>query len=310
MKFKKILLVGYDGGELEEKYWERIDAICNEKVMLLSDDSSVDGHLKDADCLLVRLGAKVGKDIIDKAPNLKYIGMLGTGYGGIDSGYAVSKNVAVCNIADYATEGVVEFTFGAILEHLRELERGKKQARDGDYSESTFTGTEIKGKNFGVIGLGNIGRRTAEIAKGFGAKVNYWSQNKKEGFNYQEIDDLLKNSDIITLNLALTPDTEGFINKNRIQMIKKGALMVNPSPMELVDIEALVARLGQDNMSFILDHSDEMTKEQLSKLKPFKNCIIYPPIAYTTNEATELKKGIFVGNLENFLKGSPTNKIN
>ena len=93
-------------------------------------------------------------------------------------------------------------------------------------------------------------------------------------------------------------------------MVKKGALVVNPSPMELVDLDALVARLGENDLIFILDHSDEMTGEQLAKLKPFKNCIIYPPIAYTTHEATELKKGVFVGNLENYLEKEPTNKVN
>lgn len=309
-KFKKIILRDYNGKEFDKKYWEEIDALAEERVILSADDPAFGDNLKDADCLLVKLGSKVDKDLINKTPNLKFIGMFGTGVGGIDTVYATSKNIAVCNIANYATEGVAEFTFGVILEHLRELERGKQQAKDGDYSESSFTGTEIKGKIFGVIGLGNIGRRTAEIAKGFGAKVNYWSQNKKKGFNYQEIDDLLKNSDIITLNLALTPDTEGFLNKKHIQIIKKDALLVNPSPMELIDFGALISRLKQGDMSFILDHSDEMTEEQLAKLKPFNNCVIYPPIAYTTREATELKKGIFVGNLKNFLKGTPTNKVN
>jgi len=310
MKFNKILLVGYNGNELDDAYWKRIDALTKEKAFIPADDSKLNDQLKHADAVLVKLGGKVSKEMIDSAPNLKYIGMLGTGFGGIDVGYASSKKITICNIADYATEGVAEFTFGVILNYLRELERGKNQAKDGDYSEATFTGTEIKGKNFGVIGLGNIGKRTAALAQVFGAKVSYWSKNKKEGFEYQEIENLLKTSDIITLNLALTQDTKGFLNKERLQLIKKGALLVNPSPMELVDVDALMVRLKQGNISFILDHSDEMTEEQLAKLKSFENCVVYPPIAYTTKEATQLKKGIFVGNLENFLKGKPTNKVN
>lgn len=310
MKFKKILLLGYSGSELEQEYWDRINALTDEMVMLSVDDSQVRENLTDTDCLLVKLGAKVTKEIIDQAPNLKYIGMLGTGVGGIDLEYASGKNITVCNIANYATEGVAEFTFGVILASYRELFRGLQQAKENNYSESSFTGTEIKGKKFGVIGLGNIGRRTAELARAFGADVCYWSPNKKDGFDYVEVEDLLKNSDIITLNLALTPDTENFLSAERIQMIREGAVVVNPSPMELVDLGALVARLEQGDLTFILDHSDEMNEEQLAKLKPFKNCIIYPPIAYTTKEATELKKGIFVGNLENYLEGSPTNKVN
>jgi phosphoglycerate dehydrogenase-like enzyme len=80
--------------------------------------------------------------------------------------------------------------------------------------------------------------------------------------------------------------------------------------MEIVDLEAIVERLKRNEISFILDHSDEMTTEQLTMLKPYKNCVIYPPIAYTTNEATALKKGIFISNLVNFLKNTPTNKVN
>ncbi len=279
------------------------------------NDLSLKEELKHADCLLVKLGAKVGKDILDFAPDLKYIGMLGTGVGGIDLHYASKKNVTVCNIADYATEGVCEFTFGAILEYLRELERAKVQARTGNYSEATFTGSEIKGKNFGVIGLGHIGMRTALLASSFGAHVQYWSRNRskeaeKKGITFQDLEYILQHSDILTINLALNSETNGFLHEQHIQRIKKGALVINPSPMELIHFDTLVSRLQQGDMSFILDHSDEMTEAQLHALKPFNNCVIYPPIAYTTKEATALKKDIFVSNLENFLHNTPTNKVN
>jgi len=316
MKFKKTLLLNYTGKELEKAYWDRVDKLCDEKIILAADNPSLSQQLKNTDCLLVKLGAKVGKEIIDQAPQLKYIGMLGTGVGGIDLAFAKKKKITVCNITDYATEGVTEFTFGIIIDYLREMDRAKQQARKADYSEATFfTGAEIKGKNFGVIGLGHIGGRVAEIAKAFGANVSYWSRNRKKnyektGIKYKTINDLLKSSEIITLNLALGPQTNNFLNKERVKLIKKGALLVNTSPMELIDLKALVARLKNKNLSFILDHSDEMTKEQLDLVKPYKNCVIYPPLGYTTQEATALKKGIFVGNLENFLKAKATNKVN
>jgi phosphoglycerate dehydrogenase-like enzyme len=315
MKFKNIVCLGYSGKEMEEGYWKKIDAITEKRVLVLVDDAAIDEHLRDADCLLIKLGAKVSQDMINKAPNLKYIGMYGTGVGGVDLAYAASRGITVCNIADYATEGVAEFTFGAILEYFRELERAKTQAQSGDYSEATFAGTEIKNKKFGIIGLGHIGRRTAEIALGFGAEVSYWSKNRKadaeaKGIHYAELKELLSTSDIISLNLTLNPETNGMISRELVQSIKKGALLVNPSPMELLDLGAVVEKLQANEMSFILDHSDEMTTEQLATLKPYKNCVIYPPIAYTTKEATALKKDIFVGNLENFLKGEPTNKVN
>jgi len=313
-KFKKIVLMNYTGKELAEPYWDELKQLCEESVRLKADDANFSQQLKDADCLLVKLGAKVGRDYIDAAPQLKYIGMLGTGYGGIDAVYAASKNISVCNLY-YATEGVAEFAFATILEYLRELERAKQQARQGDYSEATFTGTELKGKTFGIIGLGKIGARIAEIARGFGANVCYWSRKRKPDYEsmsikFLEIDEVLHNSNFVSLNLAYNPDTANFLNAKRIQTIKKGAMLINLSPMELVDLNTLVERLKKKELSFILDHSDEMTAEQLDLLKPYDNCVIYPPIAYTTTAATDLKQGIFINNLKNYLAGSPTNKVN
>jgi D-3-phosphoglycerate dehydrogenase len=240
--------------------------------------------------------------------------MLGTGYGGIDTAYAASKGITVTNVAGYATEGVAEFAFGILIEHLRDIAKAKQQAKAGDYSDN-FTGSEIKAKKFGVIGLGHIGRRTAEFAKAFGAEVSYWSRKRKEdaeasGISYCDVEKLLSESDIITLNLSLNPETEGFLNSDRIKAIKTGAIIINPSPMELVDFEALVIRLEKSDMTFMLDHSDEVTPEQLEKLKPFDNCIIYPPIAYLTKEANQLRKRIYIDNLKYFLEDKPTNKVN
>ena len=93
-------------------------------------------------------------------------------------------------------------------------------------------------------------------------------------------------------------------------MIKVGAIVINTAPMELVDIAALEKRLKKDNLTFILDHSDELGPTVAKRLSKFDNCILYPPIAYTTKEATNLKQQIFVANLKNFLKGKPTNRVN
>ena len=316
MKFKKILMIGFNKDDLAQEYWGRIKNITGELVMLPKDSSDILTHLSATDCLLVKLGATIDKETMDNAPNLKYIGMFGTGYGRIDTEYAASKGIIACNIAGYSNEAVAEFAFAIILEHIRALERGKKQAREGNYSESSFFNVyEIKSKKFGVIGLGKIGSRIAEIALGFGADVRYWSRARKEeyeakGIKHQDIDSVLKESDFLSLNLTQNKETENFLNEERIQKIKLGAVVINLAPMELVDIDSLANRLGKNDIIFILDHSDEMTPEQLNRLKKYKNCIIYPPIAYTTKEATFEKQKMFVANLENFLKGSTTNKVN
>lgn len=316
VKFNKVLMIGFEKSNLEQDYWNRINNITEELTMLSKDSSDILNHLSTADCLLVKLGATVNKETMDNAPNLKYIGMFGTGYGRIDTEHATKKGITVCNVAGYSTESVAEFAFGIILEHIRELERGKKQAREGNYSESSFFNVyEIKDKKFGVIGLGKIGSRIAEIALDFGADVRYWSRTRKKeyevkGIKYQEIENILADCDFISLNLMLNKDTEGFLNDERMQKIKPDAVIINLAPMELVDIDALSNRLEKSGLTFILDHSDEMTPEQLKQLTKYKNCIIYPPIAYTTKEATLEKQRMFVNNLENFLKGTPTNKVN
>lgn len=309
-------MIGIEKENLEQEYWSRLNNIAEELVALPKNSSDASKHLSSADCLLVNLGATVNKETIDKAPNLKYIGMFGTGYGKIDTQYASNKGIIVCNIAGYSTEAVAEFAFAIILEHIRDLDRGKKQAKEENYSESGFFNVyEIKDKKFGVIGLGKIGGRIAEIASCFGADVRYWSRTRKKdyetkGIKYQEIESVLADCDFISLNLMLNKDTENFLNSSRIQKIKSGAVVINLAPMELVDIDALANRLEKNGIIFILDHSDEMTPEQLKQLAKYKNCIIYPPITYTTKEATSEKQEMFINNLENFLQGKPTNKVN
>ena len=256
------------------------------------------------------------KTLIDSMPHLKYIGVLGTAFGRIDTTYAAKRDITVCNIAGYSTESVAEFVFAALLEYIREITRAKTQAQTGNFSEASYTGTEIKEKTFGVIGLGHIGRRVAEIAAcGFGANVLYWSHKRKKdaeksGVQYIEINKLLQTSDIVSLHMSFNPKTKGFLNEKRIGMIKPGVIVINTAPMELVDVAALEKRLKKGDITFVLDHSDELDPKDAKRLAKYKNCILYPPIGYTTREATNLKQNIFVSNLENFLKGKPTNKVN
>lgn len=313
--FHKALFLNFELGNLNPEYWRRIDKITKDKVLLKIDSPELNQQLATADGLLLKLGMGADKALIDRMPKLKYIGMFGTGYGRINAAYAKKKGVTVCNIAGYATEGVAEFVFAALLEHLREISRAEIQAAHGDYSEATYTGTEIKGKTFGVIGLGRIGRRVAELGSmGFDAHVLYWSHKRKKdaekvGIRYAEVDELLKNSDIISIHLSFNPETQGFFDAKHIGMIKPGAVVINTAPMELIDIEALEKRLKKNDITFILDHSDELDPSVAKRLLKFNNGILFPPIAYTTKEATNLKQEIFVSNLENFLRGKPTNKV-
>lgn len=304
-KFKKVLVTGFDKSNLDKNVWASINKLT---------DTIVFKPSKDVDCLFSRFN-KVDKELIDNFPNLKYIGLLATGTGTVDLIYARRKGVVVCNIPGYATESVAEWVFGLILEHLRDLERAKQVAKKRDFTGDGFSATEIMGKKFGIIGLGRIGKRVAKIAQGFGAQVSYWSRNRKkdaekEGIKYKSIDDLVKTSDFISLHALTTRDTEGILDAKRLNSVKSGAVIVNVCGMEQVDIPALEKRLAKGDITFTLDHSDEMDPKDVEKLSQYKNCIIYPPIGYVTKEGRVLKQDIFVSNLENFLKGKPTNKVN
>lgn len=308
-------MIGIDESKLDSNYWKKLDTLADERIYLPKDNSEIKKHLADTDCLLVNFGVNVSSDDINAAPNLKYIGTLSIAFNKVDISYAKSKGIPVCNLAGYCTESVAEFVLATILEELRDLEKAKKTAKGKDYSGDGFSATEIQNNVFGILGLGRIGSRVAEIALGFGADVRYWSRNRKiefekDGIKYQDADGLIAESDILSLNFALTKDTENFLNEQRIGSLKKGSIIINTCPMELVNIDALVKRLENDDITFILDHSDEMTTDDLEKLSKYKNCIIYPPIAYVSKEARIAKQEIFIENIENFLKGVPTNKVN
>ncbi|MBI2545192.1 MAG: hypothetical protein HYW22_01160 [Candidatus Aenigmarchaeota archaeon] len=315
MTFNKILLVNIKETDLDKKYWDKIDSVSKKKVFLPKDSPQIIQELKDTDCLLVGFAIPVTKEHIDSAPNLKYIGTLAVAYHKIDIQYAKKKGIPVTNIAGYCTESVAEFIITAILNEIRQLDEGKERSRNKNYDFVGMSASEIKGKVFGIFGLGNIGTRTAELAQGFGADVRYWNRTRKKdyeakGIKYEDKSVLLKNADFISINFAHTPETDKFLDEDAFSKIKSGAIVVNTVPMETTDLVALENRLKKNDMIFILDHSDEMKQEELNILHKYKNCIIYPPIAFISKEARVNKQNLFVENIENFLKGKPTNVVN
>jgi glycerate dehydrogenase len=315
VKFKKIVMLSYSQSDFSEQAYRRLEPVCEKNRVLSENSPEVTLHLAEADCLLVETGIAVDKTMINAAPNLKYIGVFGTGCGRIDVKYSASRGITVCNTPGYSTEGVAEFAFGLILEHIREIERAKSQARGGNYSGFGYRGHEIKNKKFGVIGLGQIGRRIAEIAsEGFGADVSYWSRNRKPdaektGIRYADISAVLNSSDFLSINLTHVPATEKLINVDRINLIKPGAVVVHLAPIEVIDLDELEKRLKLDDITFILDHSDELSPEQAARLARYRNCVMYPSIACITQEARQTKLGLLIENVENYLNGKPSNMV-
>ena len=317
MKFKKILVVGISEKSLDSNYWQKIKKLTENLIFLKEDSKDLQKQLQMDDCLLVYFNG-VDKKMIDSAPNLKYIGALATGVGKIDSEYAKKKDIIISNIPGYATESVAELVFAVILENIREIARAKKESKEGNRDESGFKATEIKGKTFGVLGLGNIGLRVAEIAaNGFGANVLYWSRNRKkevenDHIKYEDLDRLIPRCDFLSIHFALNPETENILNAKRIAKIKKGAILVNTAPHELLDIRALEKRLKSGDITYIFDHTDlgDISEQDLKRLQRYDNVISYPVLGYISKEARERKQEIFFNNIEAFLKGKPQNIVN
>lgn len=296
-KFQKILVTGFSRENLAEETWAKIGKLTDK--IIFEPEPNID-------CLFCRFN-KIDKPLIASLSDLRYIGLLATGTGTVDLEYARKKNITVCNVPGYATESVAEWVFALILEHLRSLEKAKQTARANDFSGDGFSATEIKGKKFGIIGLGRIGLRVAQIAQAFGANTVYWSRHKKSGFKYESLDTLVKTSDFISLHALTLKDTYEILD---ITKVKPGTVVVNVSGMEQINIPALEKRLAKGDITFILDHPDEMSPEDVKKLAKLPNCIIYPPIGFVSSEARVNKQKTFVQNLENFLFGKPKNVVN
>jgi len=310
MKFKKAVFVNIADSHFEQKYWDQIDELIESRVSLEREHPKLMDELQDCDCLCLGFQVPVGKDVFDAAPNLKLINILATAFGTVDLDEAAKRDIPVCNLADYSTESVAEFTIAAILYEIRNIEEGLKRARSGNYDFSGIKAKELRNSNFGVIGLGSIGNRVAELAAGFGANVSYWSRNEKDtSFKRQDLDELLSSCAYISVNVAEATETTGLLNSDNLSLIKPGSVLISTVPPPIVDTDALVKRLAKNDMTYISDHPDEMTEEELAKIKDFENCVLYPPIAFVSDEAQIAKQTIFIANMSGFLGGNVQNKV-
>jgi lactate dehydrogenase-like 2-hydroxyacid dehydrogenase len=314
MSFGKIIALGIDENRLDSKYWEQAKKLGKEFKNAATINELNAHDWQEMDCLLVPLNGMVDQTMIKQAPKLKYIGTLATGFDKIDIQTAKARGITVTNVPGYSTNAVAEFVFGAILEQLREFSRAKAEGKKGNYSDEPFEGTEVTGKTFGIIGLGAIGGKAAEIANGFGCQTIYWSRNRKneyesKGIRYEELDKVIETSDFLSIHLLANAETEGIINAERIRKMKRGAFILNTCNTTLLDLETLIQRLQNRDIHYITMAS--RTKlEVVARLNALDHAVVYPPITYKTKEAHILRQEIFVHNLKAFLNGKAQNVVN
>ncbi len=262
------------------------------------------------------------RDILEQMPNLKFIGVLATGYNIVDTIAANERGIVVSNIPSYGTSAVAQMTFALLLElcnhvgaHSESVFKGE-WTNNPDWSYWKYPLIELSNKTMGIIGYGRIGQAVGKIAQAFGLKVLAMSNSPRqelesENMKYVVLDELLSKSDIISLHCPLVDSTMGIINKDNINKMKKNAILINTARGQLVIEEHLADALNKGRiLGAALDVvSSEPIKSDNPLLKA-KNCIITPHIAWAPKESRERLMNIAIRNLKAYLDGKPINVVN
>ncbi len=292
---------------------------------------------KDADVVSVFIDSQVTKEIIDALPNLKMVATRSTGFDHVDVTFCQEKGIAVCNVPHYGDNAVAEYAFALILDLSRKIHQSIQEVRDGGFSFEGLTGFDLKNKTLGIVGLGNIGQHVARIAKGFEMNILGFDVHedkklaKKLDFKYVLLEDLLKNSDIISLHVPYNEHTHHLINAQNIGLIKKGAYLINTSRGGIIETNALVRALANraiagagldvlEEEKFIKEEIHLLSKESLVEadlrvilenhiLMEQENVIITPHNAFNSREALEKILETTIENIEGFVGGKIVNTV-
>ncbi|MHA1835757.1 MAG: NAD(P)-dependent oxidoreductase [Candidatus Odinarchaeia archaeon] len=262
------------------------------------DRDSLIKNIKDYDVLIVRSRTKVDKSVIDAALNLKIIARAGVGLDNIDVEYAKSKNIHIINTPAAPTNSVAELTIGLMISLLRGIAKGYSALKEGKWIKKQLVGFELKNKAIGIIGYGRIGRSVALKAKAFGMNVavfdvfeKAYQQAVEDGFNVyypskNELKEMLKKCDVVTLHIPLVPATKNFIDKEEFKVMKEGVFIINTSRGGIINEEVLLEQLNEGKVAGIaLDvYAKEPPTEGISrKIVEHERCLCTPHIGASTH---------------------------
>lgn len=312
---KIVILDGYvaNSGDLS---WDALNELGELTVYDRTAPAEVVARAKGADAIYTNK-VLITDELMDKLPDLKFIGVLATGYNNVDIEAAHRRGITVCNVPAYSTDSVAQLVFAHLLhiinsigDYAASVNRGEWAGnRDFSYRLSAFS--ELAGMTMGIIGMGNIGRRIAAIAQAFGMKVITNSGRElPEGVERVGLNELFKRSDVISLNSALTPATKGIINREALAMMKPTAIIINTSRGPLVDEEALAEALREGRIAGAgIDVLCEEPPRSGSPLINCPNCFVTPHIAWQSSQARRRLVDISIENLRKFSNGEPQNVV-
>lgn len=286
---------------------------------------------RNFDIISIFIYSNVTKEIVSKL-NAKAIITRSTGFNHIDLKACNERKIKVYNVPRYGSSTVAEYTFALLLNLTRKIIEANKRVKNLDFNLEGLEGMDIKGKTLGIVGLGEIGQCVAEIAKGFGMKMLVFTRTKdaklekRLGFRYVDFNYLLKNSDVITFHVPLTPQTKHMINVKNIGLIKKGAILINTSRGEVVETEAVVKALDRGIFSAagldVLEAEEQIKDERglFSRrhsravlegniLLKHKNVIVTPHNAFNTKEALQRILDITIFNIKCAVKNKSDNLV-
>ena len=315
MKFKKIVLYDLKADPTEKefinnlkKYTESVEIVFAKKEYSKELKLS---NLINADAFISRLFDDYD-DVLFEKSNLKYIGAMHTDISHFNLKLLKKKGVTLTNVAGYSTEAVAELTISALLNISRRTYDAMNFVKKGNWGFEKFMGWELKGKTLGIIGLGRIGSRVAEIAVSLGMNVVYFSNDRKPkqekiGIRFLGLIDLIKQSDVISLHCSLNDETKNILNKSNMKFMKKGFVLLNSARSELVDLDILYNLCKQNKISAWLEAIED--EEIREKFKTLDNIYLTPHFGWMTKEAQRKLREMTLNNIKAYLEGNLTNKI-
>lgn len=293
---------------------------------------------RDFEAISVFVNSRIDAKVLDALPSLRYVATRSTGYDHIDIAECKKRGIAVSFVPGYGDNTVAEFTFGLLVNLTRKIYQSIDRIKEaGSFNLSGLRGVDLAGKTLGVIGTGRIGKKMIKIAKGFEMNVIAYDPFPDEksaaelGYQYVSFEDILKNSDILTLHCLYNSQTRHMINKGNISLLKKGAYLVNTARGGLVETEALVSALEQGILAGaaldVLEEEGE-TREEIAHiakghpneeelktilmnhaLMRMPNVLITPHNAFNSQEALMRILDMSLDNIDSFAKGEMINSV-
>ena len=315
---KIVVLDGYglNPGDLS---WKGMEALGELTVYDRTSPSELMERSEGAEALITNK-TLITAENMEALPELKYIGVLATGYNVVDIEAAKARGIVVTNIPAYSTSSVAQMVFAHILNitqrvgHYAEENSKGRWTNNADFCYWDTDLVELDGKKMGIVGFGNIGQATARIAQAFGMEVLLYTSKEQsalpQGMRKVALDELFAESDVISLHCPLTPDTREMVNAERLKLMKPGAILVNTGRGPLVNEQDLADALNEGRIAAA--GLDVLSVEPANADNPLlgaKNCFITPHIAWATKEARTRLMQIAVQNLKSYQEGYIINNV-